>query len=175
MTESVSGAVIRHECVHTLLDGLPGSHSRQPPKPGHHQFHVPARTLTCRPSNSSSTVKRDDNRISVEPATAPPLARLDHLVLTVVSIEDAVRFYTRVLGMTEVVFGAGRRALAFGEQKLNLHQAGDEFDPKAAQPTPGSPQLPLCVRAKDMKTLFPFSRYSPKGPHSLNPTLPYRV
>jgi catechol 2,3-dioxygenase-like lactoylglutathione lyase family enzyme len=86
-------------------------------------------------------VKRDDNRISVEPATAPPLARLDHLVLTVVSIEDAVRFYTRVLGMTEVVFGAGRRALAFGEQKLNLHQAGDEFDPKAAQPTPGSADL----------------------------------
>jgi len=49
------------------------------------------------------------------------------------------------------------------------------FDKPRAQPTPGSPQLPLCVRAKDMKTLFPFSRYSPKGPHSLNPTLPYRV
>jgi len=42
-------------------------------------------------------------------------------------------------------------------------------------PNPGSSQLPLGVRAKDMKTLFPFSRYSPKGPHSLNPTLPYRV
>src|SRR5262249_26199884 len=69
------------------------------------------------------------------------VARLDHLVLTVASIEDTVRFYTSVLGMTEVAFGEGRRALAFGEQKLNLHQAGRELEPKAAHPTPGSADL----------------------------------
>jgi len=74
-------------------------------------------------------------------ATAPRLARLDHLVLTVTSIDDTVRFYTSVLGMTEVTFGEGRRALAFGEQKLNLHKAGREFEPRAAHPTPGSADL----------------------------------
>ena len=78
---------------------------------------------------------------SIEPTTAPRLARLDHLVLTVASIDEAVRFYTTVLGMTEVVFGEGRRALSFGEQKLNLHEAGREYEPKAARPTPGSTDL----------------------------------
>lgn len=82
-----------------------------------------------------------DNDIATEPTTPPPLARLDHLVLTVESIDNTVRFYTTVLGMTEVRFGSGRRALAFGEQKLNLHQAGHEFEPKAARPTPGSADL----------------------------------
>jgi len=69
------------------------------------------------------------------------VVRLDHLVLTVASTDETVRFYTDVLGMTEVVFGEGRRAIAFGEQKLNLHRAGHEFEPKAAHPTPGSADL----------------------------------
>ena len=64
--------------------------------------------------------------------------RLDHLVLTVRDIAESCQFYTRVLGMTEVTFGAGRKALAFGGQKINLHQAGAEFEPKADRPTPGS-------------------------------------
>ncbi len=64
--------------------------------------------------------------------------RLDHLVLTVGSIEASCAFYARVLGMEVVTFGAGRKALAFGAQKINLHQAGNEFQPKAAHPTPGS-------------------------------------
>lgn len=76
--------------------------------------------------------------------------RLDHLVLTVASIDETVRFYTSVLGLTEVVFGEGRRALAFGEQKLNLHQAGHEFEPKAARPTPGSADL--CLAADEDPT-----------------------
>jgi catechol 2,3-dioxygenase-like lactoylglutathione lyase family enzyme len=59
----------------------------------------------------------------------------------VASIDETVRFYTDVLGMTEVDFGEGRRALAFGRQKLNLHRAGHELNPKAAQPTPGSADL----------------------------------
>jgi catechol 2,3-dioxygenase-like lactoylglutathione lyase family enzyme len=69
--------------------------------------------------------------------------RLDHLVLTVKSIESSCAFYSRVLGMEVVTFGAGRKALAFGVQKINLHQAGREFDPKADHPTPGSADICL--------------------------------
>jgi catechol 2,3-dioxygenase-like lactoylglutathione lyase family enzyme len=71
--------------------------------------------------------------------------RLDHLVLTVASIEAAVGFYTRVLGMEVMTFGSGRTALAFGTSKINLHQAGKEFEPKALRPTPGSADLCLIV------------------------------
>ena len=71
--------------------------------------------------------------------------RLDHLVLTVASIEATVRFYTRVLGMEAVTFGPGRTALTFGASKINLHQAGREFEPKALRPTPGSADLCLIV------------------------------
>jgi catechol 2,3-dioxygenase-like lactoylglutathione lyase family enzyme len=67
--------------------------------------------------------------------------RLDHLVLTVASIEATIEFYTRVLGMTAVTFDRGRKALQFGRQKINLHEAGREFEPKALRPTPGSADL----------------------------------
>jgi catechol 2,3-dioxygenase-like lactoylglutathione lyase family enzyme len=67
--------------------------------------------------------------------------RLDHLVLTVKDVAATLSFYTRVLGMEEVTFGAGRKALAFGRQKINLHEAGREFEPKADAPTPGSGDL----------------------------------
>ena len=67
--------------------------------------------------------------------------RLDHLVLTVRDIEATCEFYTRVLGMTVETFGQGRKALRFGRQKINLHQLGREFEPKAWQPTPGSGDL----------------------------------
>jgi catechol 2,3-dioxygenase-like lactoylglutathione lyase family enzyme len=70
---------------------------------------------------------------------------LDHLVLTVKDIEASVSFYTRVLGMTETTFAGGHKALAFGSSKINLHQAGHEFEPKAAAPTPGSGDLCLIV------------------------------
>ncbi len=71
--------------------------------------------------------------------------RLDHLVLTVASIDATVSFYTRVLGMTAVTFGAGRTALTFGTSKINLHQAGREFEPKARHPTPGSADVCFIV------------------------------
>jgi len=71
--------------------------------------------------------------------------RLDHFVLTVADIAATVDFYTRVLGMAEVSFGAGRRALAFGDSKINLHEAGREFEPKADHPTPGSADVCLIV------------------------------
>jgi catechol 2,3-dioxygenase-like lactoylglutathione lyase family enzyme len=66
---------------------------------------------------------------------------LDHLVLTVTNIDDTCDFYERVLGMEHVVFGEGRHALIFGTQKINLHKAGREFEPRAAAPTPGSADL----------------------------------
>lgn len=71
--------------------------------------------------------------------------RLDHLVLTVADIERTCDFYSRVLGFEVVTFGAGRKALAFGSQKINLHQAGREFEPKALAPTPGSADLCLIA------------------------------
>lgn len=67
--------------------------------------------------------------------------RLDHLVLTVADIEATCAFYTSVLGMEVVTFGEGRKALSFGAQKINLHQAGKEFEPKSQHPTPGSADL----------------------------------
>jgi catechol 2,3-dioxygenase-like lactoylglutathione lyase family enzyme len=71
--------------------------------------------------------------------------RLDHLVLTVTDLDATVAFYTHVLGMKAVTFGAGRTALVFGNTKINLHQAGHEFDPKAHRPTPGSADLCLIT------------------------------
>ena len=71
--------------------------------------------------------------------------RLDHFVLTVRDLRAAIEFYTRVLGMQEVTFGAARKALAFGRQKINLHLSGREFEPKALKPVPGA--IDLCFIA----------------------------
>jgi catechol 2,3-dioxygenase-like lactoylglutathione lyase family enzyme len=71
---------------------------------------------------------------------------LDHLVLTVADIDATVAFYSSALGMEVVTFG-NRWALRFGEQKINLHQAGKEFEPKAAHPTPGSGDLCFITKA----------------------------
>jgi catechol 2,3-dioxygenase-like lactoylglutathione lyase family enzyme len=68
--------------------------------------------------------------------------RIDHLVLTVFDVQRTLDFYSRVLGMEPVTFAGGRRGLAFGRQKLNLHQAGREFEPKALKPGPGA--IDLC-------------------------------
>ena len=67
--------------------------------------------------------------------------RIDHVVLTVRDIDRTVEFYVRALGMRAVIFGEGRRALTFGDQKVNLHEAGREFEPKAKDPRPGSADL----------------------------------
>jgi catechol 2,3-dioxygenase-like lactoylglutathione lyase family enzyme len=73
--------------------------------------------------------------------------RLDHLVLTVSDPAASIAFYTGVLGMTEQTFRGGRKALAFGSSKINLHEAGKEFEPKAEHPTAGSADL--CFIAVD--------------------------
>jgi len=66
---------------------------------------------------------------------------LDHLVLTVQDIETSCTFYQQVLGIDCVEFIKGRYALHFGRQKINLHQAGNEFKPHAGNPTRGSADL----------------------------------
>jgi catechol 2,3-dioxygenase-like lactoylglutathione lyase family enzyme len=79
---------------------------------------------------------------------------LDHLVLTVRDLDATVAFYGR-LGMRHVTFGDGRHALAFGSQKLNLHVAGRELDPRAAVPTPGSADLCFLVDDLALEGLEP--------------------
>ena len=70
---------------------------------------------------------------------------LDHLVLTTADEAACVRFYVDALGMTLETFGAGRKAFRFGNQKINLHLKGSEFEPKAQVPMPGA--LDLCFIA----------------------------
>jgi catechol 2,3-dioxygenase-like lactoylglutathione lyase family enzyme len=85
--------------------------------------------------------------------------RLDHLVLTVADIDATVEFYVRVLGMEEVIFGEGRRALAFGRSKINLHPAGREYEPKAAHPTPGSADLCLITETPIAQVIAELSEH----------------
>lgn len=70
---------------------------------------------------------------------------LDHIVLTTINKEACIAFYTEVLGMQLEAFGEGRLALKFGNQKINIHQRGKEFEPKAHIPAPGA--LDLCLIA----------------------------
>ncbi len=110
----------------------------------------------------------------------PQISSLDHLVLTVADQDATVTFYEGVLGMTSDVFypvdGTRRIALMFGAQKINLHQAGAEFEPKAKTPLPGSADLcflsqtPLSdwqahLRAQDVPVLLgPVPRIGATGP-----------
>ena len=71
--------------------------------------------------------------------------RIDHFVLTVRDVEATCEFYRRALGMRAVTFAGGRRALAFGAHKINLHQHGREFEPKALHPMPGSADFCLIT------------------------------
>lgn len=70
---------------------------------------------------------------------------LDHLVLTVADIEVTCQFYSTILGMQVISFNQDRKALRFGSQKINLHQKGHEYEPKAQYPTPGSADLCLIT------------------------------
>lgn len=74
------------------------------------------------------------------------ISGIDHFVLTVKDVDATLAFYERVLGMEVVVFSEGRKALKFGSQKINLHQAGKEFEPKAHHPTRGSGDYCLVSR-----------------------------
>ncbi|XP_066505890.1 glyoxalase domain-containing protein 5 [Hoplias malabaricus] len=74
------------------------------------------------------------------------ISHLDHLVLTVRDLKKTTQFYTSVLGMEIATFKGDRKALCFGSQKLNLHEVGKEFEPKAKAPTPGSADLCLITK-----------------------------
>jgi len=71
--------------------------------------------------------------------------RIDHLVLTVKNIDATIDFYTSVMGMEKIVFGEGRTALSFGDQKINLHQLDNEFEPKARSVESGSADLCFII------------------------------
>jgi catechol 2,3-dioxygenase-like lactoylglutathione lyase family enzyme len=68
--------------------------------------------------------------------------RIEHIVITAFDVERTLDFYSKVMGMEPITFAGGRRGLAFGKQKINLHQSGREFEPKALKPVPGS--MDLC-------------------------------
>ncbi|KAM8940357.1 glyoxalase domain-containing protein 5 [Pelodytes ibericus] len=100
------------------------------------------RLLTHRAQVSSLLVRYVSN------SEAPfRIQRLDHLVLTVRSLEKTIHFYTQVLGMEVTTFKGNRKALCFGMHKINLHEAGKEFEPKAFLPSPGSADLCLITEA----------------------------
>ena len=75
------------------------------------------------------------------------ISNIDHFVLTVRDIEATCRFYEAACGMTVETFGANRKALRFGRQKINLHELGKEFEPKALKPTPGSGDFCLITES----------------------------
>ncbi len=74
--------------------------------------------------------------------------RLDHLVLTVKDIDKTVEFYTQILGMEKEIFKGSRIALKYGSQKINLHELGNEFEPKAFNVKDGSADLCFIVDTK---------------------------
>ena len=73
------------------------------------------------------------------------ISHLDHLVLTVKDIDKTVDFYTKVLGMKKKIFKSSRIALKFGNQKINLHKLGAEFEPKAFNVKDGSADLCFII------------------------------
>lgn len=90
--------------------------------------------------------------------TGLKVKKIDHLVLTVKDIELTCAFYSKVLGMDIVTFGEGRKALVFGDQKINLHKSGEEFEPKALKSTPGSMDLCLITEYPLEDVLIHFER-----------------
>jgi catechol 2,3-dioxygenase-like lactoylglutathione lyase family enzyme len=76
------------------------------------------------------------------------ILQIDHLVLTVKDIEVTIAFYVRVLGLNHVIFDGHYHALHFGSQKINLHPAGNEYQPHAHTPVPGSGDLCFVASAR---------------------------
>lgn len=80
-------------------------------------------------------------------STAMKIARIDHFVLTVASIDVTIEFYHRVLGMEPMTFAGGRRGLGFGQQKINLHAADNPYIPGAKVPLPGTGDFCLITES----------------------------
>jgi catechol 2,3-dioxygenase-like lactoylglutathione lyase family enzyme len=81
------------------------------------------------------------------------IERLDHFVLTVKNLQTTVDFYTQVMGMKAIQFGEGRWALEFGQQKINLHELGNEFEPKAQNVREGSADLCFITETELAKAM----------------------
>ncbi len=76
------------------------------------------------------------------------ISHIDHFVLTVKDITVTIEFYVQVLGIHAIQFGDNRTALTFGQQKINLHEVGNEFEPRADNATPGSADLCLITETE---------------------------
>ena len=81
------------------------------------------------------------------------ITHIDHLVITVKDINKTIRFYESVLGMEKEMFGEGRVSLKFGNQKINVHQKGNKFEPRAKIPTPGSADLCFITDTEISQTI----------------------
>ncbi|KAM9042190.1 LOW QUALITY PROTEIN: glyoxalase domain-containing protein 5 [Megaptera novaeangliae] len=109
--------------------------------------HLPSRLPARMWSRISEKQSWRDN------SQAPSLClihKLDHTVMIVKSIKDTSMFYSQILGMEVMTFKGDRKALCFGDQKFNLHEAGKEFEPKAAHPVPGSLDICLITPLEEM-------------------------
>ncbi|XP_072520157.1 glyoxalase domain-containing protein 5 [Salminus brasiliensis] len=94
----------------------------------------------------TSAVFRAPSAARLKSSCPVEISHLDHLVLTVRDLKKTTHFYSSVLGMEVVTFKGDRKALSFGSQKFNLHEAGKEFEPKARTPMPGSADLCLITK-----------------------------
>lgn len=81
------------------------------------------------------------------------IERLDHFVITVKDVGSTCDFYSRVLGMEVETFKGSRKALKFGNQKINIHEFGKEFEPKANKPTPGSADVCFVTETPLIKVI----------------------
>lgn len=93
-----------------------------------------------------STVRASLSLNSMEQGRNMQIDRIDHFVLTVKDVAATCDFYERALGMMREEFGEGRVALKFGAQKINLHEAGNELEPRALRPTPGGGDFCLITK-----------------------------
>jgi len=107
-----------------------------------HDTHV--NMLSCLNRRALGVVSRALVTVHHQRMDAFSVKSLDHVVITAKDIPTTIEFYTKRLGMKHEVFkasGGERHALSFGNQKLNLHQSGKEFEPKAQRVQPGSEDL----------------------------------
>jgi catechol 2,3-dioxygenase-like lactoylglutathione lyase family enzyme len=81
------------------------------------------------------------SKVSLAGGKSMKIDSIDHVVFTVKDINATCEFYSKVLGMETVTFGEGRKALAFGSQKINLQQLGRKSTLIAEKPTPGSADI----------------------------------
>lgn len=111
--------------------------------------------LSCSFSALSS-IKVQETLIPANQVMIPQISvtQLDHLVLTVKDIPTSINFYQQALGMTPITFSNGRFALAFGNQKINLHQLGNEFEPKAEHVQNGSADLCFITNTPIEEVIF---------------------